>query len=130
VLNDEVIDLGVSVYVLKDNSPDEIRAALLAAADGRSWFSRSLTDFILNRQEDSHTLRKEVAGLDVISKTERKVLKLIAADLITKEIAELQNLRHSPPIPTHLPLSPATFSSAPRKKQISGNFCTKVYFLF
>ena len=74
MLNDEVIDLGVSVYVLKDNSPDAIRAALLAAADGRSWFSRSLTDFILNRQEDSHTLRKEVAGLDVISKTERPLL--------------------------------------------------------
>jgi DNA-binding NarL/FixJ family response regulator len=85
---DEAIDLGVRVYVLKDNSPDEIREALLAAAEGRSWFSRSLADFILNREKDSHTLRKEVAGLDAISKTERKVLKLIAADLSTKEIAE------------------------------------------
>ncbi|MBG7606915.1 MAG: response regulator transcription factor [Verrucomicrobia bacterium] len=35
----EAIDLGVSVYVLKDNSPDEIREVLLAAADGRTWLS-------------------------------------------------------------------------------------------
>ena len=85
---DEAIDLGVRVYVLKDNTPDEIREALLAAADGRSWFSRSLSDFMVSRESAAHKLRKEVAGLDAISKMERKVLKLIAADLSTKEIAE------------------------------------------
>lgn len=91
-LFDEALNLGVNGYVLKDSEPDEILQAIMTVAEGGSWFSQSVVDFLVDRHEQAGALRKEVPGLDKLSAAERRVLKMVAANMTTKEIAEALEL--------------------------------------
>ncbi len=72
--------LNVSAYLLKDFAIDEIDHCLEMVAMGRSYFSKHLDELL-----DAST---EV-DLSIFTKTEMSILKLIALDKSSSEIAEI-----------------------------------------
>jgi len=83
------MDLGVKGYVLKDSAITDIAASIKSVADDRPFLSPSLSALLLKRRRRADALEKEQPGLHLLSPTEIKILKLIAADKTSKEIGEL-----------------------------------------
>jgi len=87
-LFNEAMDLGVKGYVLKDSASADIRKAVHSVAEGRAYVSPSLSEFMMNRASGAQDLRTAQPGLDTLTASERRILKLIASDRTSKEIAE------------------------------------------
>lgn len=84
----EAMDLGVRGYILKDSAATDIVAAVRAVAEGKHYISPSLTGKLMSRRESQKAFMAEHSGIDTLSDTERKVLRLIAESKTSKEIAE------------------------------------------
>jgi DNA-binding CsgD family transcriptional regulator len=93
---DAFLDLGVAGYVLKENASAELIACLKAVAAGDPYVSPSLTRLLLRRRQAADQLRSERPGIDRLTPAERRILRLIAEDKTSKEIA------------SHLGVSPNT----------------------
>lgn len=83
----EALRLGVMGYVVKENAPSDILDAIHAVASGTPYVSPQMTKHLMERRSESEQLRSEVPGLDQLTRTERRILKLIASDRTSKEIA-------------------------------------------
>lgn len=82
----EALDLGAKGYILKDSALLEIVAAVRAVAAGQPYLNSALTARLLQRQ----TPPTKNTPLDLLTPTERRIVRLIAADKSSKEIgAEL-----------------------------------------
>lgn len=86
---DAFLDLGVAGYVLKENASSELIACLKAVAAGDPYVSPSLTRLLLRRRQAADQLRTERPGIDRLTPAERRILRLIADDKTSKEIASL-----------------------------------------
>lgn len=75
----EINALGVDGYVLKEFSVNQISHCIKTIQSGKKYFSKEITNFI----EDCNL------DLTIFTKTERIILKLIAKEKTTKEIADL-----------------------------------------
>lgn len=84
----EAMDLGVKGYVLKESAVSDIVAAIKSVANGGSFLSPSLSMFLLNRRHRTSQLEAEKPGLHLLTTTERRILKMIAGDKTSKEIAD------------------------------------------
>jgi DNA-binding NarL/FixJ family response regulator len=80
------MDLGVKGYVLKESASTDIVTGIKAVAAGHSFVSPSLTSLLLNRRRRSENLRQENPSLELLTPTERRILRLIANDKTSKEI--------------------------------------------
>ena len=87
-LFNEAMNLGVAAYVLKENAVADLLNAIRCVAAGKIFVSPSMSGSLLRRAEQSAALRQERSGLDLLTPAERRILKLIAEDKTTKEIAE------------------------------------------
>jgi DNA-binding NarL/FixJ family response regulator len=87
-LFNEAMNLGVKGYVLKDTAAADILTAVRFVAEGRPYVSPTLTEFLMNRSSGAEKLRSAQPGLDTLTASERRILKLIASDRTSKEIAE------------------------------------------
>lgn len=83
------LDIGVKGYVLKENAGGEVISALQKVAGGESFFSLALTTIGLRRDDRVKTLLLSKPSLDTLTAAERRLLKLIAEDRTSKEIADL-----------------------------------------
>lgn len=81
------LDAGASGYVLKDGAIIEILSAIKAVAAGQTYISPALSHFLINRRRRAAELEQEHAGLQRLTATERRVLKLIAEYKTSREIA-------------------------------------------
>jgi DNA-binding NarL/FixJ family response regulator len=86
-LLNEALNLGIHAYVLKENAVGDLLAAIHAVAIGQMFVSASLSDTILRRRYASETLRHKLPGLDRLTATEIRILRLVANDRTTKEIS-------------------------------------------
>jgi len=84
---DAFLDLGVAGYVLKENASAELIACLKAVSEGEPYVSPSLTRLLLRRRQAADQLRTERPGIDRLTPAERRILRLIAEDKTSKEIA-------------------------------------------
>lgn len=82
------MDLGVMGYVLKESAIDEILGCIKAVDGGKPFVSPALSAHLLKRFPGTSRKAEETLGLNELTKTERKVLSLIAANKSTKEIAD------------------------------------------
>lgn len=82
------MDLGVMGYVLKESAVDEILGCIKAVAAGKHFVSSALSEHLLKRSPQTSRKAEETLGLNELTKSERKVLKLISLEKSTKEIAE------------------------------------------
>lgn len=84
----KTMDLGVRGYVLKENAVSDIIACIRAVADGRYYISPSIGEYLVRRSGRSTTLAGEQKGLADLTSAERRVLRLLADNYTSKEIAE------------------------------------------
>ena len=84
----EAINLGASGYVLKDSAVQDILTAIKTVAAGHRYISPTLTDHLFSRSLRSRQLHEQKPGLDRLTPTERRILKQIADDKTSKEIAD------------------------------------------
>lgn len=87
-LFNEAMDAGFLGYVLKENAASDLIDCIQAVAAGRAFISPVLSPFLLQRGARTASLARERPGLDQLTPAERRVLKLIAADFTSKEIAQ------------------------------------------
>ncbi len=87
-LLNEALNLGIRGYVLKENAVEDLLAAVHAVARERTFISASLSGMMLRRRDGGEALRREKPGLDELTPAELRILKLIAEDKTSKEIAE------------------------------------------
>lgn len=84
----EAIDLGAKGYVLKDSALADIVECVKAVAASEHYASHALTSFLINRSRRAIGLTEKQPSINDLTPTERRVLKLIAENLTTKEIGE------------------------------------------
>lgn len=87
-LFNEAIDLGVKGFILKDSALSDIIECIKAVASNKHFVSHSLTSFLINRSSRAINLAEKQPTINDLTSAERKVLKLIAENLTSKEIAE------------------------------------------
>lgn len=78
------ISRGVSGYLLKDDVFDELAAAIRDIRAGRKRYSSAIQEQVM---EDYATIRENEIALDLLSRRELEVLKLIASGMMNKDIA-------------------------------------------
>lgn len=86
------MDLGVKAYVLKENAADDILAALDSVARGEIFVSPPMLEMNKRRSSRVQQLLLSKPQIDDLTPAERRVLKLIAEDHTTKEIADLLHI--------------------------------------
>ncbi len=91
-LFDRAMELGVRAYVLKESAVEDLLTAVRTVVEGRNFISPTMATLLLKRREEGAVLRREKPGLDLLTPTERRVLRLISEDRTTKEIADLLGL--------------------------------------
>ena len=87
VVLQQAIDLGVNGYLLKNSKAQEIIDAVRAVARGESYFSPSVANLLVQKVQAGRSLSESVNGLDSLTPTEKTVLRLVASDRTSKEIA-------------------------------------------
>ena len=80
----EAVTLGAKGYVLKESAAAEILQAIHAVAAGQHYISPSLSGLLVKNATASNGATSGVASL---TPTQRRILKLIASDRTSKEIA-------------------------------------------
>ena len=79
------LDAGVSGYVLKDSAISEIASAIRAAACGENFISPTLSTLLIKRLNRAEKTREN--PLDLLTVSERRVLKLVSEAKNNKQIA-------------------------------------------
>ena len=82
------MDLGAKAYVLKENTADDILAALEAVARGDSFVSTSMRSAGQRRGDRVRELLLSKPQIEALTPAERRILKLIGEDYTSKEIAD------------------------------------------
>jgi len=86
VFND-AMDAGAKGYVLKESAVTDLILCIRAVAAGQHFISPQLSSFLLTRSARMASLVKQKPTLDSLTATERRVLKLIADNKTSREIA-------------------------------------------
>jgi DNA-binding NarL/FixJ family response regulator len=81
------LDLGVRGYVLKDNATTEIVDCIRAVAGGHEYVSPTLSSILIRRGTRAADLSARKPALAQLTAAERRILKLIADGLTSREIA-------------------------------------------
>lgn len=83
----EAIELGAKGYVLKESAATDILQGIRTVAAGQHYVSSALSGFLVKRASPADG-SGDRSGLASLTPAERRILKLIASDKTSKEIAE------------------------------------------
>lgn len=82
-----LIEAGADGYILKNTGKKELLEAMQAVATGKSYYSKGVTEIIMDSFKNP--LRKiQSPELPRLTDREKEILKLIAQEFSTKQIAE------------------------------------------
>jgi DNA-binding NarL/FixJ family response regulator len=84
----EALALGAKGYVLKDSAVTDIVSSIRAVMSGQHYTSPALTSYLVGQRQPATATVKPRLSLDLLTPTERQILKLIAEYKTSKEIAE------------------------------------------
>ncbi len=90
----EAMDRGVKGYVLKENTVEDIVNCIKTVSKGKYFLSPNISSLLITRSDRARNLLKKKPQLDDLTPTERKILKLIAENKTSKEIAQILNVSH------------------------------------
>ncbi len=82
------LDAGADGYVLKDDSHEELLAAIKNVLNGKTYLSPSICGNVVSGYLNSTGSSKPATSWDVLTKREREIIKLIAEGNRSKDIAE------------------------------------------
>jgi DNA-binding NarL/FixJ family response regulator len=86
-LFNRAFDLGAQGYLLKDSAVSDIVTGIKTVTSGRNFISPSLSTFLVSRARRATTLAEHKPSILDLTPTERRVLKLIAENNLTSDIA-------------------------------------------
>ena len=89
---DAAMDLGAKAYVLKENTANDIVAALEKVDRGESFISALMLGAGQRRSDRVRQLLLSKPQIEGLTPAERRILKLIGEDYTSKEIADLLKL--------------------------------------
>lgn len=89
VMLNTALNAGVKGYLLKESAVEDIIAGIKTVAAGENFISPSLTTFLFNRTRRSAVFDKKQPTFNDLTVSERRVLKMIAEDKTSREIADL-----------------------------------------
>ncbi len=87
-LFNEAIDLGAKGFVLKDGALGDIVECIKVVAGSEHFASHALTSFLINRTKRALRGAEKAPTLQDLTPTEKGVLRLIAENLTSKDIAK------------------------------------------
>jgi DNA-binding NarL/FixJ family response regulator len=87
-LLEEALAAGVRGYLLKDNASTDLLQCLRTVAAGGTHVSSKFSGYLLQRGRRAQTFREQTPGLNALSPAERRVLRLIALNKTSREIAK------------------------------------------
>jgi DNA-binding NarL/FixJ family response regulator len=93
-LFNEAMDVGARAYVLKDSAVDDILNAIHTVEDGKYYISSVLCDYLIKRSTRVERLLRQTPSLEDLTPAELRVLKLVAGNKTSKEIADLLSISH------------------------------------
>lgn len=85
---EKALDLGAMGYVLKENAVSEVQQCLLTVAKGQVYVSPILAGYFVEQKKRREALWQQTPGLLALTPTEYKILRLIAQNKTSREIAE------------------------------------------
>ena len=83
----EAMNLGVRGYVLKDSAITDIVGGIKSVAEGHHYITPQLSGYLVERNRRAVEPAAEALGLNRLTPTERRVLRLLADYKTSKEIA-------------------------------------------
>lgn len=83
----KAMNLGAYAYIMKDSALVEITEALSAVVNEKKFISKSLTDLLLNKSIPQ-PIDNPLTLINSLTAAEQKILRLVAKQKSTKEIAE------------------------------------------
>lgn len=86
-LFNKAMDLGIRGYILKECAVKDILDCILSVAEGKYYISPVISDYLVNRSSMLKINEEQKSGLEKLTPTERQILKLIAENKTSKEIA-------------------------------------------
>jgi DNA-binding NarL/FixJ family response regulator len=84
---EEAIELGVKGYLLKDCTAAEIVRCVKAVSAGTYYAAPSMTTYLVSKTRRIERFAEKVPGLNLLTAHERAILRRIAQDKTSKEIA-------------------------------------------
>jgi DNA-binding NarL/FixJ family response regulator len=84
----EAMDLGVLGYVLKENAAAEILNSIKTVAEGKYYISPSISGILVKRSQKREAALSTLPALADLTPTEIRILKLVAGNKTSKEIAD------------------------------------------
>lgn len=84
----EALNTGALGYLLKDSAISDIVESIRAVAAGRHFITPSISGYLVNRSSRSQSLQDKRPSLTDLTPAEMRILKLIAENHSSKEIAE------------------------------------------
>lgn len=84
---DTALDVGVRGYVLKDNAATEIVECIRSVAGGGEYVSPTLSSYLIRRHTRAASLAEKKPEIEQLTATERRILRLVADGLTSREIA-------------------------------------------
>lgn len=87
-LFNHAMNSGVLGYLLKENAAEDLLYCVRSVVAGHSFISSILSDFLLRRSARVQAFRQTKPALEDLTPTQRHILRFIATDLTSKEIAD------------------------------------------
>jgi DNA-binding NarL/FixJ family response regulator len=87
-LLNEALNLGVKGYLLKETAVTDLLQAIHRVAGGDCYISPTLSGALVRRKTAREALEAQKLGLAMLTRSERQILKLVAEDRTSKEIAD------------------------------------------
>ena len=81
------MDIGVKGYILKDSISTELLESLRAVSGGKHYISPVISDLLIDRKTRLQSLARSMPSLNELTPSERNILKLLAENKTSKEIA-------------------------------------------
>jgi len=82
------LDLGVRGYLLKDVVSGELVSCLKTVSEGEYYISPAISQLLVERKNRLEALLMNVPALNRLTPAEKKLLRLLADNLTSKEIGE------------------------------------------
>jgi DNA-binding NarL/FixJ family response regulator len=81
------LQLGVKGYLLKDCTDAELLRCITAVSSGQHYATPSMTSYLVKKTQRIDQFAEQAPGLRLLTAHERTILRLIAQDKTSKEIA-------------------------------------------
>lgn len=97
---EEILRVGASGYLLKENSYEELIAAMHAVLEGEVYLSSGVTGIVVKGFVEQLETKEEHSAKSTLTPREREILQLIAEEKNTKQISSILDIS-SKTVETH-----------------------------